>query len=349
MFKRKLTLLILMLAAALPSVSSDALDIAGNDLILPIVARTPGAYGSEWRTDVIVTNASRRMIDVPVTVTFHRSGGEPLSFSTTLQPRGSIALHDAVLDVFGLHEASGLIRVTSTIPNARLTARSRIYNVGGVQGEFGQTSQAIPASMLGTEIYLSGLEGLGANRTNVGIANPSAAEANAFLSLFEEDGTFRGGFSTAIPPSSVVQFNNIFSHFQAGPLDHATLVVTSSTGVYAYGSVVRSDSGDADFVTGIGGSLDDSIVLTPACAEPAPLQLARPGYEAEGWIVLFHEGVNAAQAVAELSSRLPITPTRIYQDAFAGFVADLGPETIAALRCEPTVQYIQQNELVPLP
>jgi hypothetical protein len=346
MLQRKFCFGLVIISLFFGSIPVDAVDIAGHDLVLPIVARAPGAFGSEWRTDVIVTNISRRMNPVAVTITFHPTGQTPLSVNHLLHARESVSLRDTVRETFNFDRATGLIRIKSSSSSAKLTARARIYNVGGSHGEFGQTSQALPIGLLGTEAYLSGLSGVGSNRTNIGIANPHAEEANIFISLFEKDGELRGGYSTSIPPSSVTQINDIFGQFPAGPLHDATIVITSSTAVYAYGSVVRSDSGDADFVIGISGSTEGSDVVTPDCSAPAPLLFGLAGYEAEGWIVVFHPGTNAAQVAAELSARLGFTITSLYEE-LPGFLAEMTPETIAALRCEPSVSYVQQNQLIP--
>jgi hypothetical protein len=313
-------------------------DFAGYDLLVPVAGRTPGALGSEWRTDLYITNADRR--SAAPTQSVNIVFGQRIT-TASVPPRATIVLKD-------IEGAVGSIRIVSQSPLARITARARIYNVGSPQGEYGQTAQALPVTSLSRETFLPGLSGVDGNRTNIGISNPGSTQSSAFITLYDREGEFRGGFSTVIEPRSLYLLNDVFSHFQAGPLDAATVQVTTSNGVYAYASIIRADTGDADFVTGTGMQIDDSnTVVTPACAAPAPLSLAP--IPAKGWIVLYHPGTDAAATTAQLSARHAFTPITVYEHAMQAFHAELTHETIAALRCEPAVKAVEQNQQVPLP
>lgn len=336
-----------LFAIASFAVSVQATDFAGPSVLIPVAGRVPGAFGSQWQTDLVITNASRTGNPVPVTIVFSRTDGVDQMVSTELVPRASLVSRDALRDLFGVTNGLGMIRVTSPWPHAKLTARARIYNVGSSVGEFGQTVHAMPLASLSREAYLPGLSSTGGNRTNVGIVNPGPKEVAVFLSLFEADGNFRGGFSTTISPGAVRQFNDIFAEFSAIGLDGATLQVTSSDGVYPYASIVRSDSGDADFVTATGVTVDEAeVIVSPQCAAPAPLRLAP--IPAEGWIVLYENGVDAAATTAALTTKYGFTPTTVYENALRGFVAELTHAVIASLRCETVVTSVEQNARVPL-
>ena len=336
---------VLFVCIVFPALASD---FAGPSVLIPIAGRTPGAFGSQWRTDLVVTNAARTGNPVPATIVFSRNDGARQIVNVELEPRASVVLKDVIQQTFGQASAMDMIRVGSPSATAKLSARARIYNVGSAVGEYGQIVQGIPTAKLTREAYLSGLSGVGGTRTNVGLANPGTTEVGVFLSLFEEDGSFRGGFSTVIPAGSVRQYNDIFSEFQAGPLDGATLQVTSTHGVYAYATMIRSDSGDADFITATGVQIDESeAVVMPQCANPAPLHLAP--LPAGGWIVMFVPGTDPVARTAQLATELGFTPSYVYEAAFSGFTANLTQATIAALRCAPAVERIEQNALVPLP
>ena len=92
---------------------------------------------------------------------------------------------------------------------------------------------------------------------------------------------------------------------------------------------------------------DSGAVITPACASPAPLQLAH--IPARGWIVLFHAGTDASAPTAQLAAKYDFTPLLVFEHAMRAFHAELTPATVAALRCEPSVLAIEQNAQVPLP
>jgi hypothetical protein len=332
--KKILTLVLLLVA---PEVG--ATDVAGYDLLIPVVGRANGAHGSVWRTDLYVTNAERRNLPAQ-TVTI--IAGDDIR-QLDLPPRATIVIRDLT------HSAGlGPVRIGTTDPGAKITARARIFNVGSPQGEYGQIVPAIPVAKLSRETYLPGLTALHGNRTNVGIANPSNIPADVSLDMYDEYGDYSGGFTITVPPRGLHLLNDVFAHFQTGPLENATLQVTSTKGVYAYASIVRSDSGDGDFIVGTGVRIDDtSAVIEPACENPARLSVTP--FPSDGWIVTFYPGTPATSTAQALAAKYGFTPRTIYEDALQGFTADLNQTTIAALRCEPSVRAIDQNAYIPLP
>jgi hypothetical protein len=227
------------------SVSANA-----GEVFIPAVYRGAGALGTAWRTEIVVANISDlNAPPVQATITLHRDDGQMAELRMPLTPFEVIAIPDALRDWFGLDAAGGIVRVTwPDQPGVRLSARARIYNVGET-GQYGQTVPGIEPQKLGGTHYLTGLTGVDGNRTNVGISNPFTGEAMVFVSLRDTSGAERGGFATVIPGRSYRQFNDIFSHFQAGPLHAAMVVVTGfNMPVFAYASIVRNDTGDASFV-----------------------------------------------------------------------------------------------------
>lgn len=338
---KKLALSLFLSLLALPVAATD---FAGNHLLIPIVGRAPGAFGSDWRTDLVVTNAKRNGNPVPVIMMFTRENGSVATLHTTLAPRGSVYLKDAIQQFVGNETATGLITVFTESPDAKLTARARIYNVGSANGEFGQTAQGMPVTRLSREAYLNGLSGVNGNRTNVGITNPSPRTSTVFLSIFDVDGEFRGGVGMSVAPRSVLRLNDIFTHFDhLEPMDGATLQVTSSEGVYAWASVIRNDSGDGDFIAGTSVEInEEDAIVTPQCESPAKLLLSP--LPAPGWIVIFHPGTNATATTNELAAKYGFTPRFIFEHGFKGFSAEgFSQGAIAALRCEPSVNVVEQN------
>src|SRR5688572_29903816 len=224
--------------------------IAG-EVFIPVAYRGPGAHGSVWRTEISVSNITSSVHALPIqtTITLNRENLEPISFTTPLVPMEVLSLPDALWSWFGVETGGGIVRVTWDEPTARITARARIYNVRA-EGEYGQGVPGVRTDMMVTDHFLTGLSGINGNRTNVGISNPFDRHTLFWITLYDNTGEARGAFATYVAPRSFRQFNDIFSYFQAGPLDGATVRVTGSDGViYAYASVIRSDTGDATFVT----------------------------------------------------------------------------------------------------
>lgn len=342
----KRSILLLSIFLTFPALATD---FAGSRLLIPIAGRTAGALGSQWKTDLFVSNASGEGEGTSVAIVFVNQNGTETVVNATLAPRETRAFPDAIRNAFLQESATGMIRIVASSGDALVTARARIYNTGAGRGEYGQTVQAEPLSKLSRDAILPGLTAFAGDRTNVGIANPEEVPAAAFVSLHEASGQMRSGYAIQIAPRSVYFLNDALNQFQNPPasLDNATIRVRSSHGVYAYASIVRAGSGDADFVAATAVELDPSDPIVPAqCATPAHLGLAP--LPAQGWIVIFRDADQPEQKTAELEARHNFKAKDVY--IFGGFYAPLLTQAqIAALRCEPAVKVIEQNGRVPMP
>ncbi len=85
--------------------------------------------------------------------------------------------------------------------------------------------------------------------------------------------------------------------------------------------------------------------LRPPCEHPAPL-LGKPDPAAPGYLVVFHEGVQARAETDRVAARYGFRPIHVYEHALRGFSADLTPAVVANLRCEANVRYIEYNATV---
>lgn len=342
---KRLVLISLLLGSV--ALDAGATDLTSSHLLIPIAGRTAGLGGSQWKTDLVVTNASRTGEPETVQIFFIENGSISQPVTALLQPRQTATMVDAIRGAFGKEQATGIILISTRTAEAKITARARIYNTGSAAGQYGQTVPAIPLAKLSKEAFIPGLSGIQGNRTNVGISNPDDTTALAAISIYDSNGEFRGGFGREIAPYSVLQLNDVFSHFdELGPLDGATVQVRSSGGVYAWASIVRNDTGDADFVIGAGTEIDTTHrVVAPQCAAPATLSLGP--LPAEGWTVIFKQNVDPFVTTAALEAKYGFTAQQVFN--FGGFSAlGFSPEAIAALRCETTVRVIEQNSYVPV-
>jgi hypothetical protein len=77
----------------------------------------------------------------------------------------------------------------------------------------------------------------------------------------------------------------------------------------------------------------------PACAQPVPLG-GRPHPAAPGYSVTYHDSVDALVETARLAGRYGVSPSSLHRLASPGFAAELEPDVIRALRCEPTVKWV---------
>ncbi|HEU4520528.1 MAG TPA: hypothetical protein VFT12_00910 [Thermoanaerobaculia bacterium] len=318
-------------------------DAGGANLILPVAGRTAGAYGSEWYTDLVITNLKPQAASVFVTF-YPTTGGEAFT-SLTIGGWATLELRDVVGTGFE-QTGIGMLRVNSSTPDARLTARAYVYNRGGNAGEYGQAIPAVPADALQRDHFISGLTKDEFRRTNAGIANPWPIEASLLVTLLDSNGVELRTIYPRVAPQSLLLLNDIFREFGMVPEGPASIRIRSNTAVYPYASIVRRDSGDAIFVAGSGVDVRTAGVGT-LCSEPAAL-LPAEGQGAGDWIVTFDRNVvtDPSYVNAVLPSRHGFVIKHFYQNAFLGFLADLTPQQVAALRCEAGALVVQENAIV---
>jgi sugar lactone lactonase YvrE len=95
--------------------------------ILPAVASTPGAYGTNWRTEAVFTNSLLESNEI--TLTYHpATGGDPFIETFTLEPGEVKSYSDFLGEAFALTESFGWLEIDSSC--AGLQARARIFTDG---------------------------------------------------------------------------------------------------------------------------------------------------------------------------------------------------------------------------
>lgn len=340
-------LFLALLSATLPA---SGLDLGARDVLVPVVGRVPGANGSMWRTDLVVTNVTRPPMPVTAFLEFHSNDGRVAWEAVQLGVRESLVLKDVVGTRFDTERGSGYVRVVTSQPNAQVTAQARIYNVGAMHGEYGQSVPGLPTDALTRDHSVVALDGTAGNRTNLGITNPWNVEVTALVELYDAGGVSRASRSLAVPREHVLQINDVFSYFGVAPIAGAMVRISTNVSVSAWASIIRNDSGDSTFVTGTGLSTGNERLAAPQCTDPAPVNFAAPGTEpGEGWIVIYEAGTNSHAVTAALAAAIGFTPRHVYDAAFPGFAADLTETQIARLRCQTEVKLIEQNVLVPIP
>jgi hypothetical protein len=122
----------------------------------------------------------------------------------------------------------------------------------------------------------------------------------------------------------------------------------SALTTYVTGSVYGADSLSVRVPTYTSPGYYDEVfnrMPVPPCADSAPL-VGTYDPAAPGYIVQFHDSVNAAAETARLAALYGFTTTFVFQSAPKGFAAQLSPATVAVLRCEPAVTAIEYNGIV---
>ena len=305
-----------------------AVDFTGREVIVPIVGRTPGASGSMWQTDLMITNFTVEYSSTPVTVEFFQ-GEDRASFELALRDQQTIVLEDFLQARLGRDAAVGMVRVSSSVAEARLHARAWIHDTAGDGGHF---VEGLPVDELAEQSTVVGLSTRGGARVNFGIANPTDVTAEADVYVKQDQGHRVTQQWLTIPPRTVVQYPLPYA------LDDASVQVTSLVPVYAYASVIGERP---QFVMATEWRPTSALVAQPDCASPATLALSR-FRPAPGFIVLFREGTDPQAATATLAAKHGFAPILVY-DNLAAFYAELTQQQIAALRCEPLVHHLGQG------
>jgi hypothetical protein len=65
-----------------------------------------------------------------------------------------------------------------------------------------------------------------------------------------------------------------------------------------------------------------------------------------GFIVIYRSGIDAVSETARLAGKYGFVARYLYTSALSGFAADLRNDTVARLRREPSVDYIERDQPV---
>jgi len=239
---RRLTLGFVLVVSLLSAAPLFALRTDGSPVIIPVIGRFPGAGGTQWRTDVFLSNPYEP--GQTVTLKFYPGGGSVLTTNVTLAKYSTMTLTDIVLTKFGLSNAGGVLEVFAT----RIQARATIYNAGNPAGQFGQGLPGIPNEFLSRQAFLHGLSGVGGSRVNIGAANPN--DVPVVVNFYINDATGGGVYqlTATIPAHGYVQYNDIFNTYGLPPQAGLQVdIQAAGLPIYGYSSEVRNDTGDAIF------------------------------------------------------------------------------------------------------
>ncbi|MEO8378204.1 MAG: hypothetical protein ABI779_00945 [Acidobacteriota bacterium] len=245
---RRLTFGLILAVTLLAAGPLSAINTGGSNVILPVVGRFAGAGGTQWRTDVFLSNPfSPTQV---ITLKFYQSGGPLTEATVTLTPFSTRTLSDIVLNTFGLTTGAGVLEVISP-QQLTIEARATIYNTGNPAGRFGQGLPGISKDYLTRQASMFGLSGVDGSRVNIGVANPNDVAVEVSIVVTGESNQSLHSRSVTVQPHSYVQYNDIFSTFGITPQAGVRVSMGSvALPIYGYSSEVRNDTGDAIFTFG---------------------------------------------------------------------------------------------------
>lgn len=208
-----------------------------QQLVLPGVGRTHGAYGSNWASDVILYNPDKTQ--QKVLLQFVPNGaarqvsGSILNNTTvtvTLEPREIRLVADALLSLFGLDNGTGALFLT---PERSINATSRTYT-RGEKGSYGFGMNAIDVFASASPRFPVSFAGAfpGANfRTNLIVTDTSGRGSTSALTGVGFTGIMGlANVAFAAPAWGQLQINNVGSSLGLLPSDSGGLVVAPKNG-----------------------------------------------------------------------------------------------------------------------
>lgn len=219
---------------------------------VPAAAHAPGAYGSLWRTDVAVVNASGA--EACLVATFvPAGGGAQRTWSGRVSP-GTRLYADVLVSLFGLDagsSGSGAIRLAADRP---LVVSSRTWNATA-KGTYGAHLAGVAEGRAVTPErpgVLPQLKRGAATRTNVGLTNLGTGAVTVAIRLFAANGTGLGSERlVTVPAGALVQVDDVFTSCGAGDaaIAWARVEVRTAGGtVFSYASVIDNATGDPTIV-----------------------------------------------------------------------------------------------------
>lgn len=246
-----------------------------NALIFPAVAHTTGLNGTEFQSDLRITNTSTAQIEYQLTYGASSVDGTAGGLLTTMKINAgeTKALNDVLKNFFGEgavsgENAAGVLEVRPLNFPGKISAQAALFATIGSSrlfaatptGNFGDFMRAIPFSEFVSTagnfrrvLSLQHLAQTDLQRTNLGLIEGSGLPAVATIRIFNSVGQKLDEFAVNLNAASHLQLNQILAARNL-PLADARIEVepTSSAGsIMAYASVLDKNSSDSMLVPAV--------------------------------------------------------------------------------------------------
>jgi len=222
---------------------------ACTEWLLPSSARSGGAGGSSWTTDLTVANAGTTEATLFLKFLGHDADGRGGPERTFRLGAGlSVTYADVLGTLLGYGKAWGAIQLRSASPS--LVATSQTSTPGG-GGTFGQSVPLFAETELirsGAARTVPAIREDAAFRTNLVLANATENPLAVDVSLVSESGALLGSRRFDLPPLGMTQATRVVRELGvASNVSGARLVLSTPTagGAFAaYASVIDSRTND---------------------------------------------------------------------------------------------------------
>ncbi len=212
-----------------------------QELVLPGIARLPGAFNSYWQSDVVIYNPTNA--EQPVVIRYAPLSGaaELASKTITLAPREIRVVQDALKEWFAVETGGGSLHIE---PSVGVMATGRTYT-SAAAGTYGFSMTAVDAfTAAGARFPLSfaGAFPGSSFRTNILVTAPKGLVAGARLQAYGVSGEIgTSGVTLSTVSSGVWQMNNVHSALSLSSHEEGGLVLRPTHG-FVIPAVVAIDN-----------------------------------------------------------------------------------------------------------
>ena len=247
------------------SLLADVPSTAATDLVVPVVARTPGLNGTIWSTSLEIHNPGDQSAEIALF--FNRSGLDnttpAASAQAVVEARSTAVFDDLLVEAFELADDAGSLDIVSSVP---VFAHARIANYGGASGSYGQSAPAVPAAWaLGNDdipgadpdadvATLFECRENADSRCNLGIASTANTPIAVQVTAWSGPDAVGTPLTLELDPFSHIQVNRVLQTMGAAAAGGIRLEIVGGPGsagrFFAYMSSVDNQSGDAVFLLG---------------------------------------------------------------------------------------------------
>ncbi len=218
--------------------------------LVPAAARTDGAYGTRWRTDLFLLLPSD---GAAARVFFLRSGQDNPDPAVAAVAGGAselVRVPDVLGSLFSEESAFGALLIEADDP---VEAWTVTYTEGEEGGTHGQSIPAFAEGAClgnGEAAVLAGLVRSPHYRTNLGFAGPGTAATEVGVEVFASDGAPLGTRSFTLPAAGHLQFNDFLLAFGERVEGAWAVVRPAGEGacLFAYASVADNRTGDPVYI-----------------------------------------------------------------------------------------------------
>lgn len=239
--------------------ASEHAPAAADALLLPGVGSTPGAAGTRWKSELQLFCRAADGCDLTVGY-LPQSSNLERSVTLHIEPRAVMTIDDFVASLFGATDTAGMARITSSDLRS-IAAAAYTYN-DSPSGRFGQRIPAVlTTTPSNSKQLLLGISQNATMRTNIGVANPTAVQADVLVRLRGSDGSELGAKNLVVAPftSAPLFVSDLLP--AGGSVTLGTASVESNTSVVSYASAVDQRTGDGTFSY---GTAAPSALASPA-------------------------------------------------------------------------------------